>query len=236
MPLISHEYSCADDSVGLRGQIAMPAGGGPAPVVMVAHAWGGCGKFEQECAERLSADGYIGFAVDVYGEGRCSDNIDEKSALMQPLLDNRALLLLRISAALDEARKLPGSNGKVAGIGFCFGGLTMLDLARSGADFAGLVSFHGALAPPGRPTNPIKVKLLVLNGHCDPMVPSEQVAEFQKEVSDAGADWQLVNYSDAMHSFSNPAVNEPSLGMMYHQRTAERAWRAMDNFLVEALA
>ena len=236
MPLTPHEYRADDDDVTLRGQIAMPAGDAPAPVVMVAHAWGGCNAFEQQCAQGLSDKGYIGFALDVYGEGKTSSDITEKTALMQPLLEDRAKLLRRVTAALNEARALPRCNGKVAGIGFCFGGLTMLDLARSGADFRGVVSFHGVLMPPGRPTESIKAKLLVLNGYRDPMVPGEQITAFQQEVSDAGADWQLVNYSDAMHSFTNPQVNDPDMGMAYHERTATRAWLAMDHFLQEALS
>ena len=236
MPLTPLKYRADGGDAALRGQVAMPAGDGPAAVVMVAHAWGGCGEFEQRCAQELSDKGYIGFALDVYGDGRTSADIDEKTALMQPLLDDRSTLLRRAAAGLDAARRLARCNGRIAGVGFCFGGLTVLDLARSGADFRGAVSFHGALAPPGRPTNPIKAKLLVLNGHCDPMVPAEHIAAFQQEATEAGADWQLVNYSDAMHSFTNPAANEPGRGMVYHERTARRAWQAADSFLAEALA
>ncbi len=226
-------YKYQDGQQDCHGYIATPDGNTPAPVVLVGHALSGCTDFERQRAEALAENGYIGFAIDIYGDGKNGRSFDEKFALMDVFLRDRTLLLQRATAALTAAQTIARTNGQIAGIGYCFGGLTMLDLARSGARMAGVVSFHGNLSAPPLPPQPIYSKVLALHGGNDPRVPVEQVIAFSEEMSSKNVDWQLYTYGNAMHSFTNPAMNYPDRGMVYHPLTAQRSWHAMLSFLDE---
>ncbi|MDD2800652.1 MAG: dienelactone hydrolase family protein, partial [Methylococcales bacterium] len=128
-------------------------------------------------------------------------------------------------------------DSKIAAMGFCFGGLCVLDLARAGADLKGVVSFHGLLgAPDNLQSNSIKAKVLALHGHDDPMGPIEQVVAFEQEMTKAGADWQLHTYGHTMHAFTNPKANDPAFGTVYQANADKRSWLAMKNFLAEVFA
>ena len=156
---------------------------------------------------------------------------------MAPFMEDRALLLGRVQAALQALRRQPEVDpARVAGIGFCFGGLCMLDLARSGADLAGVVSFHGLLSPPpGAGNVPIQAKILVLHGYDDPMGPPEQMLALADELTRAGCDWQIHAYGGTMHAFTNPVVNDPAFGTVYKESAERRALASMKNFLAELL-
>ncbi|MCC5885085.1 MAG: dienelactone hydrolase family protein [Gammaproteobacteria bacterium] len=210
---------------------------GPRPAVLVSHAWGGRDDFSCQRAEDLAALGYVGFALDVYGKGVHGGTVGENQALMNPLLGDRALLRRRLAAALTCIREQPEVDpGRVAAIGYCFGGLCVLDMARSGADLRGVVSFHGLLsAPEGMANDRISSKVLVLHGHDDPMVPPDQVLAFEQEMTAAGADWQLHAYGHTQHSFTNPEANNPDLGAAYQPDAARRSWVSMQAFLEEVL-
>jgi dienelactone hydrolase len=211
--------------------------GGPRPAVLVCHTWAGRDEFACGKARKLAELGYVGFALDMYGDGKVGSGPEENAKLMQPFMDDRALLQARITAALDTARGLGEVDGdRIAAIGYCFGGLCVLDLARSGADFRGVVSFHGLLIPPG-PTaaNAIKAKVLVLHGHDDPMAPPEHVLALEKELTSAGADWQVHVYGGTVHAFTNPRANDPGFGTVYHPTADARSWQSMRNFLAEVL-
>jgi len=205
------------------------------PAVLINHAWGGRDDFVAEKAKKLAALGYFGFAVDMYGKGVLGSSPEENTKLMQPLMDDRAILQQRMKAALYAVRLLPWvDDNKVAAIGFCFGGLCSLDLARTGADLKGVVSFHGLLgAPDNTKDNGIKAKILALHGHDDPLVPVEQVIAFEQEMTKAGADWQLHTYGNTMHAFTNPVANDPAFGTVYQSDANRRSWIAMENFLTE---
>jgi len=205
------------------------------PAVLINHAWGGRDDFVAEKAKKLAALGYFGFAVDMYGKGILGLSPEENAKLMQPLMDDRAMLQQRMKAALYAVRLLPWvDDSKIAAIGFCFGGLCSLDLARTGADLKGVVSFHGLLdAPDNTQGNAIKAKVLALHGHDDPMVSSEQVLAFEQEMTKAGADWQLHTYGNTMHAFTNPVANDPAFGTVYQSDADRRSWIAMENFLSE---
>lgn len=204
------------------------------PVVLVVHDWSGCNDFAREKAKKIAALGYIGFAVDMYGEGRVGQTNDEKVQLMQPLIQDRARLRDRLLAALSAIREQAEvDTQKVAVIGFCFGGLCALDLARSGADILGAVAFHGLLIPPNLPRQDIKAKILALHGHDDPMVPPEQVHQFQREMIVAEVDWQMHIYGGVQHAFMNPQANDVQLGTVYNAVAERRAWSSMVNFLQE---
>jgi dienelactone hydrolase len=228
-----------DNDTLLEGYVAFNNDPHPAkkPAVIVAHDWTGRNDFACQKAESLAEMGYVGFALDMYGKGIMGNNNEEKSALIKPLIENRNLLKSRILAAFDTVKKLEYVNtAKIGAIGFCFGGLCVLDLARCNVDIRGVVSFHGLLnAPANHKPTPTQTKILVLHGHDDPMVPPEQVAAFENEMTTAGADWQVHIYGHTKHSFTNPQSNDPDFGTVYNSLSAKRSWIAMRCFFDEIL-
>lgn len=211
-------------------------GAGPRPAVLVCHAFAGQGDFERQRAAELAALGYVGIAMDVYGKGKRGTTRDESRALMQPLLADRGLLQRRLLAGVDAARTMSVVDpGRVAAIGFCFGGLCALDLARSGADLRGVVAFHGLFHPSPLPPQPIVANVLALHGYDDPMARPEALLAFCNEMTAAGADWQVHVYGRTMHAFTNPAANDPAFGTVYQPRADARSRAAMESFLAEVL-
>ncbi|MGL6028679.1 MAG: dienelactone hydrolase family protein [Legionella sp.] len=207
----------------------------PRPAVLIAHDWGGRSELFCDKARLLAQMGYVAFALDVYGHARLGASTGEKQALMMPLINDRALLSERLRAGLDTVIALSEVDAsKIAAIGLCFGGLCVLDLARSGADVKGVVSFHGLLNKPEQPASqPIVAKVLALHGYEDPMVSPEQVNEFCLEMTAAQVDWQVHTYGHAKHAFANPHAHDDALGTVYNEAAAKRSWLAMSNFLQE---
>lgn len=204
------------------------------PIILIAHDWSGRNAFAEDKAALLASMGYIGFAIDLYGEGRTGQTNEEKSALMQPLVQDRGLLKSRLLAAYEAAKQLGrGDAGAIGAIGFCFGGLSVLDLARTGAPLKGVVSFHGLLNAPDLPKEKIKAKILALHGYNDPMAKPDQLIAFSDEMTAAGADWQVHVYGNTVHAFMNPLANDEALGLVYNPTTAARAWTAMRDFFKE---
>ena len=205
------------------------------PAVLIAHDWSGCNDFAKDKANRLAELGYVGIAIDMFGDGKIGHDKDEKSALIQPFMEDRSLLRQRITAALTNAKKLPMvDTTRIAAIGFCFGGLCVLDLARSGANIKGVVSFHGLLMPPPDTSGArISAKILALHGHDDPLVPPAQVLAFEQEMTAHKVDWQLDIYGNTMHGFTNPLANDPVFGTVYNKPVANRAWLSMKMFFDE---
>lgn len=208
------------------------------PAVLINHTWAGRDNFVAEKAKAIAELGYVGFAVDMYGKGILGTSPEENAKLMQPFMDNREMLQKRMQAALYTVKLLPWvDESKIAAIGFCFGGLCSLDLARTGVDLKGVVSFHGLLGAPGNTQgNAIKAKILALHGHDDPMGPVEQVIAFEQEMTQAGADWQLHTFGHTMHAFTNPVANNPDFGTVYQADADRRSWLMMKNFLTEIFA
>ncbi len=214
-----------------------PSFPGRRPAVLVSHAWAGRSEFEDDKARQLAKLGYVGIALDLYGKGVLGSSPEENGALMSPFLNNRARLQARLLVALEVLRAQPEvASDRVAAIGFCFGGLCVLDLARTGADLRGVASFHGLLGAPGNPDgHAIKASVLVLHGHDDPMVPVADVVAFESEMTTAGADWQVHAYGNTMHSFTNPEARNPGFGTQYEPRADRRSWATLLNFLQERL-
>lgn len=208
---------------------------GKKPAVLVCHDWSGKNDFACAKAEKLAELGYVGFALDMFGKGKIGVTKEEKSALMQPLVQDRVKLQKRILAAYEAVKKLDTvDSARIGAIGFCFGGLCALDLARSGADVKGVVSFHGLLhAPENRVRTTIKAKILALHGFDDPMVTPDQVMRFGEEMTEAKVDWQLDIYGNAMHAFTNPQANDFKFGTVYNQFADTRSWLAMQAFFKE---
>jgi dienelactone hydrolase len=206
--------------------------------ILVAHQWKGISNHEKEKAELLAMRGHVVLCADVYGKGVRADNPKDASALAAKYKSDRALLRARINAAFDYLRQHPRVNPtNIAAIGYCFGGTTVLELARSGANVKGVVSFHGGLGAPN-PTDAknIKGKVLALHGADDPFVPAEEVLAFQKEMRDAKVDWQLVAYGNAVHSFTDRnAGNDNAKGSAYNASADVRSWREMKMFFDEVL-
>ena len=204
------------------------------PAVLVCHAWRGQTDDERGWAARLAALGYVGIAHDVYGKGVVGTTVAENQALMGPLVGDRERLGRRLLAGLEAARAHPWVDpARVAAIGFCFGGLCVLDLARRRAPLAGVVSFHGIFRPIEGVSGPIDAKVLVLTGYDDPMAKPAQMVALADELTAAGADFQVHAYGGTMHAFTNPAANDPAMGTVYSARAHRRATRAMEDFLAE---
>lgn len=239
MSIQANTVGYLDDDVLLEGFFAYDdAIVGARPLVLIHHAWGGRDEFVAEKAKKLAELGYLAFAADMYGKGVRGASPEENAQLMQPFMQDRTKLQKRALAALANAKLLPwADNDKIAVMGFCFGGLCALDLARTGAPLRGVVSFHGLLIPPGNIPNPqIKAKVLVLHGHDDPMGPPEHVLALQTELTQAGADWQMHIYGGTVHAFTNPVANDPGFGTVYDSQADKRSWIAMQNFFEEIFA
>jgi dienelactone hydrolase len=203
---------------------------------MVVHEWMGLNDYAKKRAEQLAALGYVAFAADIYGKGIRPKDAKEAGEQASIYRGDRSLMRARATAGLEELKKFRLTDTlKIAAIGYCFGGGTVLELARSGARLNGVVSFHGNLdTPHPEDARNIKAKVLVLHGGDDPYVPAEQVAAFQKEMREASVDWQMIIYGGAVHSFTNPASgNDPTKGAAYNAEADRRSWEAMRPFLNE---
>lgn len=208
----------------------------PLPTVLISHMAGGRESFVESKAEALAQLGFAAFALDMYGENRRAQSLEEGRALMRPFIEDRALLRRRIVAALSAARGLAQVDPeRIAALGFCFGGMCVLDLARSGAEIRGVISMHGLLKATGLPDEVIRAKVLALHGHDDPLAPPEDVRAFQEEMTAAQVDWQMHIYGGTMHAFTNPRASNPQGGLLYNPAAERRAWAAMLDFLSEIM-
>jgi dienelactone hydrolase len=209
---------------------------GPRPGVLIVHQWLGLTDYEKHRAEMLAQLGYVAFCADIYGKGVRPQNTREAGALAGKYKGDRPLLRARVNAGLDALRRQPLVDPKrVAAIGYCFGGTAVLELARSGADVAGVVSFHGGLDSPAPADGKnIKGKVLVCHGADDPFEPPADLAAFESELRGAGVDWQLIQYGGAVHSFTQPmAGNDNAKGAAYNEKADKRSWEAMKQFFAE---
>jgi dienelactone hydrolase len=210
---------------------------GKRPAVLVIHQWTGLSDYEKMRSRKLAELGYNVFAADIYGKG-IRPVPPEAGKEAGKYKADRDLFRARLTAALEVLKKDERTDtAKIAAIGYCFGGTGVLELARSGADIAGVVSFHGGLdAADGMAATKggVKAKVLVCHGAVDPYVPVDQVQAFGKEMSDAGADWQFIAYGGAVHSFTHKSAgNDPSKGAAYDEKADQRSWQAMKDFFAE---
>lgn len=206
------------------------------PGVLIVHQWKGLTDYEKQRAEMLAKLGYVAFALDIYGKGIRPQSNQEAGAQAGKYKSNRALLRARAQAGLAVLEKQELTEPqRVAAIGYCFGGTTVIELARSGADIAGVVSFHGGLdSPHPEDGRNIKCKVLALQGADDPFVPAKDIAAFEDEMRQAKVDWQLVKYGGAVHSFTErDAGDNPQAGAAYNEKADRRSWEAMKQFFAE---
>jgi len=208
---------------------------GPRPGVLVAHTIRGRTPFEEGKARALAEIGYVAFAIDVYGSSEIGGDDAASRGNMEALLADRPGLQERLSLSLATMNaQAEVDQNRIAAIGFCFGGLCVLDLARIGAPLAGVVSFHGLFSAPGNTEgNVVTANVLALHGWDDPMATPDSVVALGEELSALGADWQIHGYGRTQHAFTNPAANDTARGTVYDAQADKRSWIAMKNFLAE---
>ncbi len=209
-----------------------------APAVLIVHQWLGITDNERSRAAKLAESGLVAFACDIYGKGTRPKDANEARQFSGKYKGDRQLFRRRVNLGLSELLKQTGVDSKrVAAIGYCFGGTGVLELARSGANVAGVVSFHGGLDFP-TPTSGdwTRTKVLILHGADDPFVPVKDIEAFKNELNEAKVDWQMVYYSGAVHSFTQKeAGNDNSRGVAYNENADRRSWAAMKSFFEETL-
>jgi dienelactone hydrolase len=215
-------------------------GAGPArkPGVLVVHDWLGVSADTRKRAEQLAKMGYVAFAADIYGKGVRPASGKEAGPLAGKFKADRQLLRARVVAGFDELARQPNVDpNRIAAIGYCFGGTTVIELARAGASTVAVVSFHGGLdSPTPADGKNIKGKVLALHGADDPFVSAADLAAFEQEMRSNGVDWQLVKYGGAVHSFTIVgAGNDNSKGAAYNASADRRSWKAMEDLFAEVL-
>lgn len=236
--MIEETVSYQAGGLEMHGRLFIdPTRAGARPGVLVFPEIFGCGDHAKSRAARLAELGYAALACDLHGEGRVIDDLQEAQALMTPVRESPALIRARAVPALAALRGRPEVGAsKVASIGYCFGGLLALELARSGADIAGVVTFHGGLVTRDpKDAQNIRAKILVCTGADDPGIPAEQRSAFEQEMTDAGVDWQMHVYGGVVHSFTNPAadaIGRPEFAR-YDAAADRRSWASMRNFFDE---
>jgi dienelactone hydrolase len=223
------------DGVTLRGELAVPAGPGPHPGLLVMHDAHGLGSHVRQRCRELAASGYVAFASDMYGGGQRFANARDAGKLFAALQDKPEQLRERVLAGFKVLKAQPQTDtGRIGALGYCFGGQCVLELARSGADVRAVVSFHGLLRAkiPAEP-GVVKSKVLALTGMLDPYAPAADVETFQKEMTAAGVDWQLTVYGQGWHAFTDPAAAEMSNvpGVKYDPLLSKLSWDQARSFL-----
>ncbi len=212
---------------------------GKRPGVLVVPEWWGMNDYVRNRARMLAELGYTALVVDMYGEGKQADNPEEARKLSSGVMKNPDLAWSRFMAGMDFLKRQPGVDpARIAAIGYCFGGGVVLNMARQGADLKGVVSFHGDLTAvkPARP-GAVKARVLVLTGGDDNFVPKEKVDAFEAEMKAAGADYRVVTYPGAKHSFTNPEADalgkKFNMPIAYNRAADEKSWEELKKFLTE---
>lgn len=236
--IIEKPVSYEQGGVQLEGFHAYDDGfEGKRPAILIIHQWTGLTDYEKMRARMLAELGYNVFAADIYGVG-IRPQPSEAGEVAGKYKADRALYRARTLAGLDVLLKDERTDtGKVAAIGYCFGGTGVLELARAGTSLQGVVSFHGGLAPMEgmeAKAGKIPAKILCFHGALDPFVPAAELDAFRKEMTDAGADWQLKTFGGAVHAFTQKmAGDDISKGAAYNAKADTRSWAEMQQFLAE---
>jgi dienelactone hydrolase len=219
----------------LKGQIAYDdAAKDKLPAVIVVHEWWGLNDYAKTRARMLAEAGYVAFAVDMFGDGKTTEHPEEAGEWAGAVRQNRQLGTDRFMAAYNLVKAHPRVDpAHISAIGYCFGGGVVLGMAFSGAGLEAVVSFHGVL-PTEPATGKVSARILVCHGAADALITPEQVATFQKNATDAGADWEFIAFAGAKHSFTNPRADSHGMpALSYNEKADKRSWSAMLDFLAE---
>lgn len=228
-----------DGDTTLEGMLAWDdAMAGPRPGVLVVHEWWGLNDYAKSRARQLAEAGYVAFALDMYGDDRVTEHADQAGAWMNQIASNveawrrRALAGLEVLKAQDRV-----ATDRLAAIGYCFGGATVMQMAYAGADLDAVVSFHGSLPPAPESVTEIAPRVLVAHGRDDQFIPAERIAAFQDGLDRVGATWEMIIYSDTRHGFTNPDAGRYGIdNVAYNERADRRSWDAMLDLFDEVLA
>jgi dienelactone hydrolase len=230
--LIQKTVEYRDGQVVLEGYLVYDdSSKGPRPGILVVHEWNGLGHYVKGRADQLAALGYVAFAPDIYGKGVRPEGFEACKAESGKYYADRVLLRRRVNLGLDRLRQDPNVDPKrIAAIGYCFGGSTVLELGRSGADVAGIVTFHGGLDnPKPEDAKNIKAKVLVCQGGADAFT-LKSLPAFKKEMEDAKVDYRIISYKGAVHGFTNPDNKGTVPGLKYDAKADKASWKAMKQF------
>lgn len=223
-----------DDEIELEGFVSYPSKN-KLPLVILCHAWRGRDDFICEKTQAISKRGYIGFALDMYGKGVLGKTKEENALLKKPFTENRYLLQKRVLKGFETAINLPFVDPtKVVVLGYGFGGMCALDLARAGVNLKGAISVYGHFDnPPSQLIKSITAKVLIIHGYNDPISTQKELNDFEIVMNHSNVDWQTHVYGNTMHAFATPGSNDPDSGILYNQVSAERSWIVIQNFLDE---
>lgn len=233
--LVQRDVEYRDGDAVLEGYLVYDdALAGKRPGVLVVHEWMGLNDYAKSRADQLAGLGYVAFAADIYGKDIRPNTPETAGAEAGKYKSDRLLLRRRVLAGLNQLKAQDNVDGtQLAAIGYCFGGTTVLELARAGADVKGVVSFHGGLSKGEVPSAPIKAEILALHGADDPFVPAAEVAAFEAEMKAAGAKYRLIQYPGAVHGFTNPNNKGQIPGALYNQAADAASWQQMQAFFKE---
>lgn len=238
--IVGKEITYTADSVEMKGFLCYDAKlEGKRPGVIVVHEWWGHNEHSRNSARKLAEDGYVAFALDMYGNGKQADHPDDAGAFAGAVMSDFDGAQSRFNAAMDVLKSSEYCDqDELAAIGYCFGGGVVLNIARQGADLDAVATFHGSIGAiePAQPGD-VKAKILVLNGADDPFVPEEAIQSFKAEMDSANVDYEFVNYPGAVHAFTNPQATEKGkefdLPLAYNEEVTKKSWKKMEDFLTE---
>lgn len=229
--LQSREVTYQSGTTNLRGYVAWDSmQAAKRPGILVVHEWWGHNKHARDQATRLAAAGYVGFALDMYGDGKSTTHPDSANAFMMRAVQDQPQMVARFRAALEQLKADPHVDAsRVAAIGYCFGGMVVLSMARAGEPLGAVASFHGAIPPTVKvDSGTVKARILIMTGADDPMVPMAQVDSFAQAMKAAGATVEVVSYPHAMHGFTNPRADSVGMqGLRYDPEADRASWAAL---------
>ena len=235
--VVTKTISYRQNGVDFQGYLAVDnSQKGKRPGILIVHEWWGLNDYARHRAEQLASLGYVAFALDMYGKNKVTDHPSQAKEFMTQVTENVNTWRQRALAGLNILRNQPNTDpNKIAAIGYCFGGSTVQQLAYSGADIKGIVSFHGSLLPPpASAARQIKAKFLICHGAADPFTKPEMIPAYISAMNASGIDWQMVIYGHAKHSFTNPGADKYGMPQLGYNRQADlRSWQAMKQFFNE---
>ena len=233
MSITIKPFEYKDGKTTCIGQVAWDESyASPKPGVIINHAWGGLDDFAQDKAIQMAAIGFVGVCLDNYGNGAQPETNDERMATMSAIKDDRKVLAKRLKAGYTAACALDMvDESAMAAMGFCFGGLCTLDMARAGLDLKAAISYHGLLDVPDLPKKTIKADVLVCHGYDDPMSDPDALRAVQDELASKKCDWTVMSFGNTKHAFMVPSANDPKLGLQYNEFAATQSWAASTDLL-----